>query len=118
MDGQYPINKPGTSDELLSFPCGEDNPSSDFMMDFNMGDICLSDLLNSNFSDMCDFNYGDDNCNDLSPSSREQLMLSEEMLQDWSSTASNAVELETNAAPNLQYSFASPLGYGEQWLGE
>nr|UOI39523.1 R2R3 MYB transcription factor [Betula platyphylla] len=65
-DGHKPAGK---TDELLSFPCGEDtniNPSSDFMnMNFNMGDICLSDLLNSDFSYMCDFNYGDDNSNDV-----------------------------------------------------
>ncbi|KAE7998474.1 hypothetical protein FH972_003018 [Carpinus fangiana] len=97
----YPTNKTSTGNELLSFPCGEDNmnisPSSDFTMNFNVGDICLSDLLNSDFSDMCDFNYGDDNIN-------------EEVLQDWSSV-SNGVQ------PNFQ-SFPSLLGSGEQWLGE
>jgi myb proto-oncogene protein len=97
----YPTNKTSTGNELLSFPCGEDNinisPSSDFMMNFNEGDICLSDLLNSDFSDMCDFNFGDDNIN-------------EEVLQDWSSV-SNGVQ------PNFQ-SFPSLLGSGEQWLRE
>lgn len=97
----YPTNyKPSTGDELLSLPCGEDNniPSSDFMTNFNVGDICLSDLLNSNFSEMCDFNYGDDNISN------------EKMLQDWSSV-SNGVQTNFQSFPSL-------LDSGEQWLGE
>lgn len=125
LDGQLSINKAVESDtygEFFSFASGgEDNmndPNSlDFMTNFNMGEICLTDLLSSDFSDMCDIiNYSNDARNDLSPSSeqqQQQLMLSEEMLQDWS--GSNC--LQPNVASNLQ-SLASILDSGDEWLGQ
>ncbi|KAF5481738.1 hypothetical protein F2P56_002369 [Juglans regia] len=110
MDGQHhSVNKPtelsGAFDELLSLvtttptPTGSsgdhnNNQSSDLLMNFNVGHICLSDLLNSDFSGVCDFNYSDDNMsNDLSPVSADQ-------------------------PPLTQYSFSSLLNSGAEWFEE
>lgn len=134
MDGlHHSINKPtevsGTFDELLSLTSTaatttgtgyhHNNQSSDLMMNFNVGDICLSDLLNSDFSDVGDFNYSDDNSNDLSPASAHQPSLlrytDREMLQDWK--MSNCVQTVNYVAPSLQ-SFSSLLNSGGEWFEE
>lgn len=115
-DGLYPTNHPvnySSSEELLSFPTGEDNPSSDFMMNFNMGDMCLSTILNSDFPDICGFSGNEDISKDPSPSPEQPLMFSEEMLQDW--TPGGCIEI--NEGPNLQ-SFSSLLDSGSEWLVE
>ncbi|XVF88875.1 hypothetical protein PTKIN_Ptkin19aG0085800 [Pterospermum kingtungense] len=57
----------------------ENIDSSSFMLDFNMGDFCLSDLLNFDISDLGDLNYN----NALSPSSDQAPLFPEDMLQDW-----------------------------------
>ncbi|XP_061348073.1 transcription factor MYB1-like [Gastrolobium bilobum] len=41
----------------LSFPSDEKELSTDLLLDFDAGDICLPDLLNSDFSHVCDFSY-------------------------------------------------------------
>ena len=86
-----------------------DNNSSDFMLDFNMGDFCLSDILNSGFSDLGDLNYN----NALSPSSDQPLIFSEEMLQEW--TSSHFAQL--NVGSNL-HSLAPFLDNVEEWLAQ
>ncbi|KAG6661921.1 myb-related protein 330-like [Carya illinoinensis] len=136
MDGHehHSINKPkelsGTFDELLSLVTStttgsgdhNNNQSSDLGMNFNVGDICLSDLLNSDFSNVCDFNYSDDNSNDLSPVSADQPPLMQysddhrDMLQDWKT--SNCVQTMNYVAPNRQYSFSSLLNSGGEWFEE
>ncbi|XP_022756428.1 transcription factor MYB7-like [Durio zibethinus] len=66
---------------------------SDLMLDFNMGEFCLSDLQNSGFCDVGELNYS----NALSPSPDQPLIFSEEMLQDWTSSHS----AQQNAGSNL-----------------
>ncbi|KAF5481741.1 hypothetical protein F2P56_002371 [Juglans regia] len=139
MDGQHhSVNKPtelsGAFDELLSLvtttptPTGSsgdhnNNQSSDLLMNFNVGHICLSDLLNSDFSGVCDFNYSDDNMsNDLSPVSADQPPLTQysdhrDMLQDWKINNS-CVQTMNYVAPNLQYSFSSLLNSVAEWFEE
>ena len=67
----------------------EDFPM-DFMVDINMGELCLSDLLNSNF-------YENGN-HELSGSSvgEPPLMTSKEMLQDWRILAVTGLENNKN----------------------
>ncbi|XP_035550373.1 transcription factor MYB1-like [Juglans regia] len=96
-------NKPAESgalmDEFFPFSCQEED-HQDHNHSSIFGDICLSDLLNWDFSDVSDFIFSDNNSNDLSPSSDQQpLCVSEEMLQDW--TASNCVQTNV-VAPNIQ----------------
>ncbi|KAG2712789.1 hypothetical protein I3760_04G142400 [Carya illinoinensis] len=121
--GQYQYslnNKPaetGALDEFFPSSYREEdqdhNQSSDFPMNFKMGDIGLSDLLNSDFSDVCDFIFSDDNSNDLSPASSDQpLWVSEEMLQDW--TVNNGVQTNI-VAPNIQC-FSPLLSSGGELL--
>ena len=111
------ILEPGVNDMgLLSFTSGEQEQglTSDLLEDFNMGEICLSDLLNSNFSDVCDFGYGKNNSDELSPYSEQQpLVFSDEMFQDW--TQSNFGE--TNVGSNIQ-SLTSFLESTEELLEE
>ncbi|KAJ7979260.1 Myb transcription factor [Quillaja saponaria] len=75
-----------------------DNASGQFLMDFNVGEISLTGILNSNFYDLCDFNYRNDNGNDLSLFSDQPLVFSDEMLQDW--TALSNID-EANLPSNL-----------------
>nr|BAP39802.1 R2R3 MYB transcription factor [Vitis vinifera] len=88
--------------------------SVDFMADMNMGELCLSDLLNSNFSDLCEVHC--ENGNELSASSDgvAPLMFSKEMLEDWSSLS--CYPLQPNVGSNLN-SFTSFLDSGGDWLG-
>uniref|UniRef100_A0A5B7BU09 Myb-related protein 123 n=1 Tax=Davidia involucrata TaxID=16924 RepID=A0A5B7BU09_DAVIN len=82
----------GSHDWVSSCCTLEEDHASGFMLDVNMGELCLSDLLNSDFSaGPCDFNY------------------SKEMLEDW--TVSDIVQ------PN-QHSLAYFLESGENWLAE
>ncbi|KAK6944760.1 SANT/Myb domain [Dillenia turbinata] len=79
--------------------------SMDFLMNFNVGDVSLCDLLNSDFSvDLCDFNYSNDNS-----SSNENLSF-----EDWN--LSNSVE--PNMASDDLRSFASFVETGGDWLAE
>lgn len=119
--GHHSVRDPmesGAYEELPSFTCGEDNDhASDFLMNMNMGDICLSDLLDSDFSDICNFNYCEENGNELSrsPSSDGPAMLSGQvLLQDWTS---NSCDQANVSAPTLQ-SFSSFLHSEGEWLGE
>ncbi|OMP11633.1 transcription factor TT2-like protein [Corchorus capsularis] len=94
-----------------------DDDSSDFMLDFNMGEFSLSDLLKSDFAEL------DNSINDetLSPSTSSDqqaaaeaavpLVFSEEMFQDWSSSS------QQNVASNL-HSLAPFLDCGEEWFAE
>ncbi|XVE70694.1 hypothetical protein DITRI_Ditri10aG0091200 [Diplodiscus trichospermus] len=59
------------------------NNTYDIMLDLDDGELCLSNLLNSGFSDLSDLNYS----NALSPSSDQKAVIfSEEMLHDWISS--------------------------------
>ncbi|XP_007012678.2 PREDICTED: transcription factor TT2 [Theobroma cacao] len=89
------------------------NKPFDFMVDFNMGEFCLSELLNSDFSDLVGLNYSNDSSNAISPSSDQPLIFSEEILQDWTSSH----HAQQNVASN-PHSLASFLDYGEEWLAE
>ncbi|TKY54429.1 Transcription factor TT2 [Spatholobus suberectus] len=108
--------EPGTYDNgfLSSFPCEEKELCTDLLIDFNMGDICLSDLLNSDFT--YNFSYGNVNNPELlSPcSDQPDPIFSDEVLKDWTQT--NFAD-ETNASSNL-HSFSSFLESGEEKLGE
>ncbi|KAF8401073.1 hypothetical protein HHK36_014376 [Tetracentron sinense] len=107
-------------DGLLSFSTPEEDNSSELMMDLNIGEICgLSNLLDTDFSRLCDFdnailrdgNYN--NSNDLSQSSYQPLLVPEDMLEDW--TASDSVHRDM--ASDLR-SLAYLLDSGEEWLGQ
>ncbi|MCI22397.1 tannin-related R2R3 MYB transcription factor, partial [Trifolium medium] len=86
--------------------------SADLLDDFNIADdICLSELLNSDFSNACNFDYNDL----LSPCSDQTQMFSDdEILKNW--TQCNFAD-ETNVSNNL-HSFASFLESSEEVLGE
>ncbi|RVW43997.1 Transcription factor TT2 [Vitis vinifera] len=73
-----------------------------------------ADLLNSNFSDLCEVHC--ENGNELSASSDgvAPLMFSKEMLEDWSSLS--CYPLQPNVGSNLN-SFTSFLDSGGDWLG-
>ncbi|KAL4613726.1 hypothetical protein ACB092_07G001200 [Castanea dentata] len=70
---------------LSSFANGSDNiQSSDFMIDFNMEELCFSDLLISPYlPDSCVFECSNGYDNGLSPSLEKCLIFSNEMLRDW-----------------------------------
>nr|POE83851.1 transcription factor myb6 [Quercus suber] len=70
---------------LSSFANGSENiQSSDFMMDFNMGELCFSDLLISSYlPDSCVFECSNGYDNGLSPSLEKCSIFSSEMLCDW-----------------------------------
>ncbi|KAB1209459.1 Transcription factor TT2 [Morella rubra] len=116
-DGDHTGNEPADIDMYkgpLSSASGETNQPSDFMVDFNMGELCFSDLLNSYFPESChDVKHGNDNKNGLSPSTEQSLMISDEMLHDW--TISNCIQ--PNVAPELQ-SLASFLDSEGEWQVE
>ncbi|KAL2977914.1 hypothetical protein AAZX31_13G092000 [Glycine max] len=90
---------------FLSFPDEEKELSTDFLIDFNVGDVCLSDLLNSDFSNTYNFSCTNVNHHEqLSPcSDQPDAMFSDEVLKDW--THSNFAD-EANASNNL-HSFIS-----------
>ncbi|XVE97910.1 hypothetical protein REPUB_Repub03eG0059500 [Reevesia pubescens] len=116
IDGYCPMSKTSAPSQInglgsISENEENDNNSSDFMFDFNMGEFCLSDLLKSDFSGLGDLNYS----NALSPSSDHQaLIFSEEMLQDWTSCSYYA---QQNVGSNL-HSLAPFLDNGEEWLAQ
>ena len=117
------IGQLSTNNKLVESDTYEDNNNNhlnslDFMMNFNMEEVCLTDLLSSDFPDMFDItNYSDNDArrNDLSSTSEQPLILSEQLLQDW--TTSSCVQLQPNVATNLQ-SLASLLDSGEEWLAQ
>ncbi|KAG4942431.1 hypothetical protein GLYMA_17G050500v4 [Glycine max] len=103
---------------FLSFPDEEKELSTDLLIDFNVGDFCLSDLLNSDFSNSYNFSCNINNVNNheqLSPcSDQPDPMFSDEVLKDW--THNNFAD-EANASNNLR-SFISFLESTEERLGE
>ena len=115
------IGQLSTNNKLVESDTYEDNNdlnSLDFMMNFNMEEVCLTDLLSSDFPDMWDItNYSDNDArrNDLSSTSEQPLILSQQLPQDW--TTSDCVQLLPNVATNLQ-SLASLLDSGEEWLAQ
>ncbi|MBA0777573.1 hypothetical protein Gotri_005581, partial [Gossypium trilobum] len=64
-----------------------DHISSDFTFDFNMGEFCLSDLLNSDFCDVSELNYSKGFDSSPSPD-QPPLDFSDEMLKEWTAAAS------------------------------
>ncbi|XP_022729718.1 myb-related protein 308-like [Durio zibethinus] len=112
-DGHCPMTQTWASTSInCLLPISENektnNNSSDFMLDFdNVGEFCLPDLLNSDFSDIGNLNYN----NASVPSQDQPLIFSEEMRQDWTST-----HYALNLASDLQYSLAPFIENFEDWL--
>ncbi|XVF35112.1 hypothetical protein REPUB_Repub18cG0116600 [Reevesia pubescens] len=111
IGGDYPMNQTSASTPINEENTN-DNNSSDFMLDFNMGEFCLSDILKSDFSDVGDhLNYSNIA---LTPASSDlPLIFSDEMLQDWISCTSHYAQQYVGS--NL-HSLASFLDNGEEWL--
>lgn len=97
------LNNIGSSSSLFTTTATatttQDISSADFVLNFNLEELCLPDILNSDFSGICDFNYSSIDIDkshpskDLSlPNSKDVqaiIMSSEEMLQScWSSSSS------------------------------
>ncbi|ESW26590.1 hypothetical protein PHAVU_003G132100 [Phaseolus vulgaris] len=107
---------------FLSFPNEEKELSTDMLTDFNVGDICLSDLLDSDFSNIYNFTcttnavHNNNNDNQLfSPCSDQPYpVCSDELLKNWKQ--SNFAD-ETNASNNL-HSFISFLETSEERVGQ
>ena len=92
----------------LSFPKGDDDKelSTDLLLDFDIGEICLPDLLNSDFPNICDFGYNNNKSSsseELLPFSDQLLVSSDDILKD--STHSNVCD-EKNVADN---------NFSEEW---
>ena len=115
------IGQLSTNNKLVESDTYEDKNhlnSLDFMMNFNMEEVCLTGLLSSDFPDMWDkTNYSENDArrNDLSSTSEQPLILSQQLPQDW--TTSDCVQLLPNVATNLQ-SLATLLDSGEEWLAQ
>nr|ARK19306.1 MYB14 [Lotus corniculatus]ARK19308.1 R2R3-MYB transcriptional factor MYB14 [Lotus corniculatus] len=108
-------NKMETSNGVLAFPReNQKEQSTDLLMDFNVGDFCLSDLLNSDF-EVCNLANNDNNNEPLSPCSDQPPLFSDEIFKDW--TRCSFADDETNVSNNL-HSFTSFLESGEEILGE
>ncbi|KAK7363291.1 hypothetical protein VNO77_05427 [Canavalia gladiata] len=94
---------------FTSFHGEEKELPTDLLIDFNVEDISLCDLLNSDFSDMCDFsssNVENNNSEQLSPCSDQTPILCDEILK-------NSFADQTNVSNNL-HSFLSFLESGEE----
>ncbi|MBA0568121.1 hypothetical protein Goshw_013007 [Gossypium schwendimanii] len=91
---------------LLPIMCESENEgttdhiSSDFTFDFNMGEFCLSDLLNSDFCDVSELNYSKGFDSSPSPD-QPPLDFSDEMLKEWTAAASTHCSHQS-VASNLQ----------------
>ncbi|XWS17475.1 hypothetical protein CRYUN_Cryun33cG0071000 [Craigia yunnanensis] len=107
IDGESAMNQTSASTPINGLSISKND--NNFMLDFNMGEFCLSDLLNSDFCDLSDLNYS----NALSPSLDQALIFAEEMLQDWTSSH----YAQQNVGSNL-LSLAPFLDNGEEWLAE
>ncbi|KAK7265424.1 hypothetical protein RJT34_33044 [Clitoria ternatea] len=84
-------------------PADEDKEiSTDFLIDFNnVGDICLSDLLNSDDClNMCDLSWNN-NQQPLSPCSDQTPIFSDQFLKDWTHTT-NTSFLDSTAETQSQ----------------
>ncbi|XP_059432168.1 transcription factor MYB123-like [Corylus avellana] len=89
-----------------SFGSRENKQTPDFVVDFNMSELCFPDLLSSCFPPH-------HNDNDISPSSEQSLKFSYEMMHDWNIT--NRVQ------PNVLldiHSLASFLDSEGEWQAE
>ncbi|OIW18748.1 hypothetical protein TanjilG_13500 [Lupinus angustifolius] len=75
--------EPNDKSGFLSFINEEEKElSTDLLKDFMVrGDICSSDILNSDFSNMCDFSYSDNSNENILSS------LSDEILMDWTQSS-------------------------------
>ncbi|KAF6157064.1 hypothetical protein GIB67_041525 [Kingdonia uniflora] len=111
---EFVVEKAPESDGLLS----------DFMADLDVGGLCLSEFLHSDFSDLYRFDDNDairldgnsDNNNDLSPqiSSDDPLLFHGENIEHyWTGVDC----IQRDAASDLQ-SLATFLNAEEDWLGE
>ncbi|KAJ1437135.1 SANT/Myb domain [Sesbania bispinosa] len=83
MDDDNNMETCGEDGILSLFPCDDekDELSTDLLLDFDIGDICLPDLLNSDFSEVCDFSCSN-NVNQEDPllPFSDQPLVSESML--------------------------------------
>ncbi|VVA10256.1 PREDICTED: mRNAion [Prunus dulcis] len=111
------------SSSLYSFSniADQENSSSDFLVDFDMNEISLASLLNSDFPAI--------NCDDVDQNGDNTLshcvdqtaqIFSEEMLQHLNGGSHDCVQVQ----PNLVLNFHSLTSFldgdqgGEEWLGE
>ncbi|XLU94503.1 hypothetical protein S245_008855 [Arachis hypogaea] len=81
--------------------------TTELLLDFDVGDICLHSLLNSDFEDICDFGYNNSNsnCEDLfgfSPPEQMQLDSSDEVLKE-ATVPSNFPDETNNIVQNIQF---------------
>jgi len=105
---------------FMSFPNEQKKLSNDVLSDFNVGDICLSDLLDSDFSNIYNFTYTTNDVHTNNDhlfshcSDQAYTVCSDELLKNWKQT--NFAD-ETNASNNL-HSFISFLETSEERLGK
>ncbi|KAF8401072.1 hypothetical protein HHK36_014375 [Tetracentron sinense] len=107
-----------TRHDGLSSITPDEGHSTDFMTGFNMEELCLSNLLDVDFSQPCELDcaiVGDGNkdTTEYLPSSDQPLLSSEEMLEAW--TGSDSVQPEDTSDLRPVASFLDSL---EEWLGE
>ncbi|KAG2407469.1 hypothetical protein LR48_Vigan07g139600 [Vigna angularis] len=95
---------------FLSFPDEEKQLSADMLTDFNVGDICLSDLLDSDFNNICNDQHLFSPCSDQP----FHLVCSQELLNNCTQTNF----ADQNSASNNLHSFISFLDTTEETLGK
>lgn len=112
----------GTS-SLSSFSniADQENSSSDFLVDFEMNEISLASLLNSDFPAInCD--EVDQNGDNILSHYMDQTaqIFSEEMLQHLNGSSHDCVQVQPNMVLNFHSltSFLDGDQGGEEWLGE
>ncbi|KAG2717999.1 hypothetical protein I3843_03G198100 [Carya illinoinensis] len=111
---QYPSNKADFKGSS-SFASTENNQTSELPTDFNIGELCFSDLLNCYFPDSRDLKYSNDSNKESSSSFKESMMFLDEMLQDWTNN-NNCVQ--PNVASDDLHSLASMLDSRGEWQVE
>ncbi|CAK9141004.1 unnamed protein product [Ilex paraguariensis] len=93
-------------------PTGEEDKPTEFMPEIEMGEESLWDLLNSDFSDLGEFNHS--NSNGVSPSSGGAIMSPKELLEDWTIREC----LQPFVASSFHHYFSSVLESEEDWLAK
>lgn len=118
LERGHPSNKAVEFDaykKSTSFASTENNQTTELQMDFNIGELCFSDLLNSYFPDSRDLKYCNDSNKGSSSSFKESMIFFDEMLQDWTNI-NNCVH--SNVASDDLHSLASMLDSKEEWQFE
>ncbi|KAF5481756.1 hypothetical protein F2P56_002384 [Juglans regia] len=116
---QYPTSNKAVEFDAFkgssSFASTENNQTSELQTDFNIGELCFSDLLNSYFPDSGDLKYSNDSNKESSTSLKESMMFLDEMLQDWTNNNNCA---QSNVASDELHSLASMLDSKGEWQVE